>query len=315
MIREGGTRHVPRAGDDVDHAVRKADLTGETRQVDRREGCVLGRLDHHRVAGGQRRGDAPADEQEGEVPGKDESARPPWMTHGPGLVARDRQRGAVLHVERHVGEVAKRVDEILHIAHRLVENLPGIERLDLADDRLVLLDRVGQPVEQHPPLVRREPGPRRSGEGMGGRPHGPVDVLRREGVDLGEHPAAAGVERLDRLAGRSGHVLSADHRLERRRGEKRFNFGQEANVAGRRGGHGHGRGSAEDGENRSLNRGQSWEWHGYSRKGSAACRAPAPSSGRRPGRSTPPPPPAGRRRRRRSRRSAAVPSRRPAAPG
>ena len=48
----------------------------------------------------------------------------------------------------HVGEVAESVDEVLHVAGRLTENLAGVERLDLGDDRLVLLDGVGEPLEE-----------------------------------------------------------------------------------------------------------------------------------------------------------------------
>ena len=45
------------AGDDIDHARRDADRLGEPRRLDHRSGRHLRRLDHHRVAGGERRGD------------------------------------------------------------------------------------------------------------------------------------------------------------------------------------------------------------------------------------------------------------------
>ena len=113
--------------DHVDHTVRNADLAGQPRQIDRRHRRVFGGLDHDRIAGGQRRGDAPADQQKRKIPREDETAGTPRVADGPRLVSGDGQHVPPLDVLGHVGEVAKRVDEVLHIACGLAEDLAGVE--------------------------------------------------------------------------------------------------------------------------------------------------------------------------------------------
>ena len=136
MGGQRGPGNLPQAGDDVDYAVGNAHFAGEPRQIDRRQRRVLGRLDDHGVARRQGRGDAPADQQEGEVPGEDESARAPGEPHRPGFVP-GRWAGphAPRDVQRHLGEVPHRLDEVRHVAGGLGEDLAGVERLDLGDDR------------------------------------------------------------------------------------------------------------------------------------------------------------------------------------
>ena len=135
MARHGGARRFAEAGDDVDDAVRQADFLRQLAQVDGRQRRVLGRLDHHRVAGRQRRRDSPADQQERKVPRKDKTARSPRMTHRPGFVTFHGQHVAPVDMLRHVGEVSHRRHEVCDVALRLRFDLAGIERFDLGDDR------------------------------------------------------------------------------------------------------------------------------------------------------------------------------------
>ena len=122
--------------------------------------------------------------------------------------------------------VAQRVDEVLHVAFGLGEDLAAVEGLDLGDDRLALLDGVGQPVQQHAALVGRHFGPAGLGERRGRGLHGPIHVVRLHGGDLGQHLLRTRVAGLERLAVRGRHVLAADHGQQRAAFEKRFDFGQ-----------------------------------------------------------------------------------------
>jgi hypothetical protein len=57
------------AGDDVDDAGREARLFEQLDELERRGGGELGGLDHHRVAGGERRRELPASSSSGEFHG------------------------------------------------------------------------------------------------------------------------------------------------------------------------------------------------------------------------------------------------------
>ena len=135
---------------------------------------------------------------------------------------------------RHVGEIAERVDEVLHIPLCLRQNLAGVEGFNLADDRLVLLDGVSEAMQQGAAFVRRHLRPGRLCEGMRRGPHGPVDILGREHGKFSQHPPAARIDRLHRFASRSGHILPPHHTFQWRRGEKLFDFRQQGNGGGHR---------------------------------------------------------------------------------
>ena len=70
VLNECGARFA-RAGDDVDHARGQIDIAHELGQLERRERRRLRRLEHHRVAAGERRRDLPSGHQQRKVPGND----------------------------------------------------------------------------------------------------------------------------------------------------------------------------------------------------------------------------------------------------
>jgi hypothetical protein len=122
-------------------------------------------------------------------------------------VPRDRQRRAALHVHGHVVEVAQRVDAHLHVTLGLLADLAGVERLDLADDRLAALDLVGQAVDPDRALVHRQARPALERFARG--TYRAVDVARLHGRDLGQVPAAAGVDGREGRAVRGVGVAAA----------------------------------------------------------------------------------------------------------
>jgi len=141
------------AGDDVDHAIGQADLLGEAAEIDGRQRSIFGRLDDHRVAGCQGRRDTPTNQQEGKVPRKNEAARPPGLTHGPGFVTFNCQRVAPAYVLGHVGIISHRRHEVCHVALRLGFDLARVERFDLSNDVEPPLHFIGQPMQERAPFV------------------------------------------------------------------------------------------------------------------------------------------------------------------
>ena len=77
------------------------------------------------------------------------------MPDRPRLVVGNGNRGLMLDLQSQIGEVAERVHEILNVPFGLSVDLSGVEGLDLRDDLLSLLDRVGQSMQQDAAVVGR----------------------------------------------------------------------------------------------------------------------------------------------------------------
>ena len=125
------------AGDHVQHALGQARLERQLAEAQRRERRLLGRLEHDRAAGRQRRRDLPRRHQQREVPGDDLPA------HADRLLARvavhvrlgDRQRLAG-DLGRPAGEVAQVLGGERHVhAPGELDRLAVVERLELAPAR------------------------------------------------------------------------------------------------------------------------------------------------------------------------------------
>ena len=135
-------------------------------------------------------------------------------------MALDRERRAPLHVQGDLDEIAQRIDEVLNVAFGLGENLAGVARFDPGEHRFVLLNLVGQAVQQYAPLIRRHLGPAGRAKRLGGSLHGAVHILRPHRRHLGERLAGSRITRGEGRAVGGGDPLSANERLEGRLGEK-----------------------------------------------------------------------------------------------
>ncbi len=82
---ERGAGGLAEAGDDVDHPVGDAGLGHQLGQQQRRQGRLLGRLQDHAVAGGQRRPQLPGGHEQGEVPGDDLADHTDRLAQGVGV--------------------------------------------------------------------------------------------------------------------------------------------------------------------------------------------------------------------------------------
>ena len=82
--------HRALARDDREHALGQPGLEGQLAEPDRGQRRDLGRLEHHRVAGGQRRGEAPAGDRHREVPRHDDADHAERLVEGDVDAAGDR---------------------------------------------------------------------------------------------------------------------------------------------------------------------------------------------------------------------------------
>ncbi len=197
------------AGDDVEHAGGQARLEPELRVAQGREGGEAGGLEHHGVAGGDRRRRLPVADVEREVPRRDQGGDADRLAEGEhDAVAVDGDGGAeeLVHgagvVAHHGGRVAGApagvADRHAHVAR--------LEQPQLVD---VLLEQVGPAVEHLGALDRRARPP--VGERPRRRLHGAVGVLAPRLRDGAEHLAGGGVDGLERASLGGRDALAVDH--------------------------------------------------------------------------------------------------------
>ena len=148
ILRHGSTGSRTKSSDDVQNAVRKQlKFLNHMAQIQSGQRCVFCRLQHAGVASRECWREAPAGEQEWEVPGNDESTRAPWLARNPGFMILDCNYLAIIHRLRQIGKVAEGIDEILYVAQGLAVNLATVDGLDLGKFRLACFDRVGDSVQ------------------------------------------------------------------------------------------------------------------------------------------------------------------------
>ena len=159
----------------------------------------LGRLQHDRVAGGERRADLPDRHHQRVVPGRDLADHADRLAADEGGVALHvLAGGAALHRARGAGEEAQLVghhrDFVLdHGAARLAR----VGGLEVGDLLAALLDQVGDAQQRPRPFAGRRRRPAR--EGSLSRGDRGVDVGLGRERRLGDRRAGSGVDHLLRL--------------------------------------------------------------------------------------------------------------------
>ena len=149
----------PEAVDHVDHAGRQQVLD-QLQQHQDGDGGLFGRLQHHAVTGGQRRGQFPDRHQNREIPGDDLADHPQRFVEmvGDGVVVDLRQR-AFLGADA-AGEVAEVVDGQRHVRrHGLAHRLAVVPGFGHRQHFQILFHPVGDAVETVGPLRRRGAAP------------------------------------------------------------------------------------------------------------------------------------------------------------
>ena len=213
-------RVLAEAGDDVEHAGREAGLLDQLGELERRGRRLLGRLDDHAAAGGQRRRELPAHQQHRRVPRRDRG------DHADRLAQRVDRRSRPVGGDRLAADLVGRPREVVvvvgqpaQLALHLADQLAVVGALDDRDPRGVRGDQLGQPAHQPRPLgAGRAPpalerGPRRA--------HRRVDVLGAGPRHRRPRPAGERIDGLERLARARGHPLAADQHPVLRATERR----------------------------------------------------------------------------------------------
>ncbi len=205
MCRDCRPDLVAAPGDDVENAVRQPGLLRQLAEHERRERRDRGGLEDHRIAGRQSRPDLPDRHHERVVPGRDLADDPDRLTPDHARV-----RAAVLG-GRFALEMANRRRKETQVVRaernvRVATELEGrsrLGRLDVRDLGGVLIDEVGELVEDRHPLGDPFPAPAAVPEGRACRGDGPVDVGRGARRHPTDERASSRVADLDpRSAGR-----------------------------------------------------------------------------------------------------------------
>ena len=166
---------------------RQLGLPDQLGQQQRRERRGLGRLQHHRVAAGERGRDLPRGHQQREVPGDD-------LAHHPER-PRGHARDGVLQLvgPARVVEEVRRHQRQVDVA-RLADRLAAVDRLEHGQLARAVLHQAGQPEEVLRPRPARQVAPALLVGAPGGG-DGVVDVRRAGLGHDGEVVAGGGLDR------------------------------------------------------------------------------------------------------------------------
>ena len=204
-------RHEPLADDRAatrqhgEHVLGQAGLERELTEPDGGQRGQLGGLEHHRVAGGERRREAPAGDRHREVPGHDDADDAQRLVEGQVGAAGNRD----LAPEQPLGGTGVVVQAVAHIAclpPRVAPRVAGVAHLELGELLDVRVDDGGEPAQQCRPLARGDGTP--GGERLVGGGDRGVGVLEGGHRDVGDRLLGGGVEQGEDV----GHGCSLSRR-------------------------------------------------------------------------------------------------------
>ncbi|MCY1425506.1 hypothetical protein D9M71_412950 [compost metagenome] len=197
--------------DEVQHARRK-DLGECRRQRQHRQRRVLGGLEHHGIAGGQRRGDLPRGHHQRVVPWRDGSDHAERVAaHHAGVAGHVFAGELALLAAHGAGEEAEHVGGGGHVVlPRQMQRLAAVQGFQAGEGVGAPVDGVGDGEEGGGAL--RRGGPRPAGEGALGGLHGLFDLV---GGGFGDGHQGFAVGRVDdRLDhARADHQLTVDQQF------------------------------------------------------------------------------------------------------
>ena len=160
MRDERRSRLLAEAEHDVDHADREPRVLERFDEPQRAQRRVLGRLDHHRIAGHDRREDLPGRDGDREVPRRDAADDAERLAHGHrplvAQLARHRlaERAATL-----AGDELPHVDCFLDVAPSLGEHLAHLPGHELRERLLAVLEQLGGTQDDRGARRPRRPPP------------------------------------------------------------------------------------------------------------------------------------------------------------
>ena len=181
-------------------------------QREHRERRLLGRLDDHRAAGGDRRADLAGAHRDGEVPRGDEVAGADRLAHDqhpPGAVAGELV--VAVDAQRLAREPAEELGRVGDLRLRLGDGLAHLQRHQQRELVGALVEQLEGAPEDLPALVRRRGGP--VGLAVGGGVERGLGVLGGRVGDLAERLAGRRVLDRERRAAARVAPLAADQKL------------------------------------------------------------------------------------------------------
>ena len=191
MLDEAAADDRALADEDVDDALRDPGLEHELGQPQRRQRRQLGGLQDDRVAARERGPELPRGDVEREVPRHDQADDAERLAEGDVDAAADRDRLAVVLVDRAGVEVEDLRDHA-DLRARARDRLADVARLDPRELLAVLLDERREPAQQPRPIGRRDRSPGRE-RGLRARDGG-VGLLDPRLLELGDRLLGGGVE-------------------------------------------------------------------------------------------------------------------------
>ena len=196
------------AVDDVDDAGRQ-DVGDQFHDDQDAKRCLLGRLQHHAIAGGKRRRELPGRHQDREIPRNDLADDAERFVEMIGDRVLVDLRDAAFLGAHDAGEIAQMVDDQRHVGmRRLADRLAVVERLDQRQQIEIAFHLVGDPVQDARALLDRGLAP-----GVLGLMRGierELDVGRRGAGDLTEPLAGDRARIVEILAFDRRDPFSAD---------------------------------------------------------------------------------------------------------
>ncbi len=212
MAGERGARFMAVAGDDVERAGRQPGLGGQFGDAQHGQARVLGRLDHARVAGRERRADAAPEDLHRVVPRHDVARDAVRFAHRQHRVAGLVGEGFAVQL---VGRARVELEVACErgcIGARLLQRLAGVARLDRGE----FLDRIGharrQP-HQHAAALGGARGAPWARERVAGRGDRALDVGRGAARDRRERLAVGRIDDRDGFQLRGRRPFARDEML------------------------------------------------------------------------------------------------------
>ena len=132
MADQRRARLLAIAGDDIEHARREAGLRRELGEAQRGQRRLLGRLEHRRAAGGQRRRQRAGRHAERIVPGHDMGGDAERLQQREVDEVGPERDGRALHLVGGAGIVDQGRDDAVDVAARFLQRLADVERLQRA---------------------------------------------------------------------------------------------------------------------------------------------------------------------------------------
>ena len=200
-----GGQHPParlaKAGYDVNHAFRKARFLDQLGEFQHRRRRVFRGLQHHRVAGRERRADLDRDQEKLTVPrhhGGDDAERFACREDAEvGFV--DRQRLA-MHLVGEAGVEVEELGDVLRLPARFLQHLAGVDRLSAAQIFRLVGQKIAQPAQILAAFRRRHRRPRPFAERPVRGLDGAIDIAFGRRRDLGPHGTCRRVDAIERRA-------------------------------------------------------------------------------------------------------------------